>query len=100
MVKTPFRSMGRMCYADHKFKDVLDRYVLGIGLCELACSRGVPVVQHFIRWLVSSYCFDKTKPMGSVDKMPALLSLNKAEYAEPTSEARYDFEKAFDITVE
>lgn len=99
MIKTPFRAMSRMLYTDTKYKNCLDRYVFGSGLCELAVSRGVPIVQNFVLWLITQYSFNETRPLGSVDKTAALLSTNQSAYAEPDVQARYDFEAAFGITI-
>lgn len=98
MVKTPERAIARLSYCDSKFSSCLERYRLGIGLCELAVNSGVPMLQSFSLKLINDG--KKAKPLGSVDKMPARTSGNDSSVRNIPLETRLDFEKAFNITVE
>lgn len=93
MVKEPVRTISRMCYADSKFEPALHRYVCGVGLCELAVNSGIPITQALALWLIS----EGSRPLGCVDKYPALNSGNDVEYKDIHPITRTDYEVAFGI---
>lgn len=95
MVKEPLRSISRLQYAPSLYARVVDRYMAGVGLCELACSQAIPVTQWLALWLIS-----QGRPLGSVDKIPALSSGNDSSYCEPDMVTRVDYEVAFGITIQ
>jgi len=99
MVKAPFRTMSRMSYSDIKYKDAINRYISGIALCELAFSRGIPIVQDFCSLLLSKSGL--SRPVAGVDKFPARLSGSRfIRTTEILSCTREDFAVAFDIPIE
>lgn len=98
MVKSPIRSMSRLSYCDSKFYKCASRFRLSTGLCELAISSGVPVMQALSLYILSTA--GTTKPLGSVDKIPAKHSGNLSEVKNISSETRCDFEMAFGITID
>jgi uncharacterized protein YacL (UPF0231 family) len=97
MVKDPWRTMARMSYCETKFERCWQRYLTGIALCELACDRGVPILQAWCIFLMSKA--NLSRPIGSVDKYPARLSrtvvISPSE-VDPTT--REDFSIAFGVT--
>lgn len=96
MVKDPIRTLSRMSYADAKYALCRQRYVLGISLCELAVSSGVPMLQSFCLRNLNS----KAKPLGSVDKYPAKVASQKhLELQDISLETRTDFAEAFGISL-
>lgn len=100
MVKTPFRAMSRLCYTDKLYpQDALRRYYGGLGLCELAVSAGVPMLQSFALWLISQS--RGSRPIGGINKVVA-KSINPGSLTvkEISLETRLSFEKAFGYSVE
>lgn len=97
MCKNPLRSLSRLQYCDSKFKNCLDRFRLGVGLCELAVSSGVPIMQMAALYCIGSA--ESGKPLGSVDKYPALNSGNNSEVRRINPITRDDFATAFGIGV-
>lgn len=93
MVKEPRRALSRIQYGDSKFLRVADRFLVGLGLCELTTYSGIPILQELASYLVSL----KAKPLGCVDKSPALASGNKTEAKPIEWITRVDFERAFSI---
>lgn len=97
MVKDPYRTMSRICYCGEQYSQCLDRYVTGVGLCELAISSQIPIVRNFVIMLMSKYL---AKPLGSVDKMPARLSGNVViDLNDIATSTRAQFELAFGISI-
>lgn len=99
MVKTPLRALSRACYSDKPLtpKSVL-RYYRGLGLCELATSSGVPILQALaVKFLLLS---QGARPLGSVDKVYA-KSMNQGgiEYTPVTTTTRMSFALAFGISI-
>jgi len=94
-VRKPFRVMSRCSYTTYEYLRVLDRYLAGVGLCELAVNVGVPMLQAWSVFLILQSHFNK--PLGCVDKIPARLSMNTITIADVTPEARADFAVAFGI---
>lgn len=93
MVKEPARTISRMQYCDARYIDVIKRYARGVGLCELAVNSGVPITQAIALWLI-----DKgEKPLGCVDKSPALYSGNDVGSKPIHSQTRCDYEVAFGV---
>lgn len=94
MVKDPIRTLSRMSYTDAKFARCRDRYVMGISLCELAVSSGVPMIQSFCLRNLGI----KAKPLGSIDKYPAkVASQSEIGLSAISEETRSDFTEAFGI---
>lgn len=95
MVKEPIRTIARMSYADARFAQAYKRYTAGVGLCELAVNSGVPITQALSLWLIS----EGDRPLGCVDKYPALNSGNDVETKPVPYTTRVDYEAAFGISV-
>lgn len=93
MVKDPHRTISRMQYSDSKFLQCPGRYMAGVGLCELAVNSGVPILQALSCLLIM-----QGRPLGSVDKFPALYSGNLSEVKPIHWQTRIDFEYTFGIT--
>lgn len=100
MVKKPLRALSRVCYTDKKLdeKTVL-RYYRSLGLCELACSAGVPILQTLAVRLLE--LAQGARPLGNVDKVWA-RSMNQCEirFKPVTRDSRLSFERAFGIAPE
>lgn len=97
MCKAPFRTMSRMCYCDTKYANAIHRYITGIALCEMAVSRGIPVMQDFCKLLLSKG--ELKRPIGAVDKFPAKLSGTVDIRVEAIhAVTREDFSVAFGVT--
>jgi hypothetical protein len=97
-IKNPIRAISRAMYCDGKFSHCLDRYLTGLGICELAVYAGVPIMQAWALRLISDGGLKR--PLGSVDKLPA-LSVNKGEISIGSIEmsTRRSFESAFGFDV-
>lgn len=96
MVKEPIRAMSRACYAPYEYVKIIERYLAGTGLCNLACYSGVPVLQAFALRMIE--LSGQARPLGSVEKDAALNSQTKRSVIQPvTDEARADFEISFGI---
>lgn len=98
MVKTPVRAMSRMAFAERRYIGISDRYMAGVGLCELACAMGVPVLQahccRVLSWVTHS------RPLGSIEKAPAQDALvGELSILPVLDETREDFELAFGISI-
>lgn len=99
MVKTPLRYLSRAAYTDKFFTEkTLLRYYRSLGLCELAVSAGVPILQTFALRLLE--LAQGARPLGNVDKVQA-RSFNQAEirFQPVTMQTRLSFEIAFGISV-
>ena len=94
MVKEPLRTLARLQYADDQYIPIWQRYLTGVGLCELATNSGVPITQSLAKLLISL----SQKPLGSVDKNPALHSGNVSIEKTILEVTRIDYEVAFGIT--
>lgn len=97
LVKEPFRSMSRISYTDAKFANCIDRFMSGIGLCELACNSGVPILQSMALWILTVSGHEK--PLACVNKNPAASIGNEPVVADITLQAREDFEVAFGVPI-
>nr|WRQ65256.1 RNA-dependent RNA polymerase [Tolivirales sp.] len=95
MVKEPARSLSRIMYSDIRYMRIYERYLTGVGLCELAVSSGVPITQALALRLASL----SNRPLGSVDKYPAKHSGNLSEVKRICMQTRVDYEYAFGIPV-
>lgn len=97
-VKDPLRTMSRTTVCPSQYTKCLNRYMSGIGLCELASNVGVPILQAWSLRLLFDSGFDK--PLGSVDKQFALFTdLEKIEITNIDFETRLSFQEAFNITI-
>lgn len=94
MTKEYKRSMERLCYAPIQYKNCIDRYLSGIGLCELATYSGIPVMQSFALRLLQ---IAHVKPLASIDRIPAAQSGNKVMFKPIADITRSDFELAFGL---
>lgn len=96
-VKAPIRTMSRSTICPSQYIYCIDRYLAGIGLCELASNVGVPILQNFsLRLLVDS---GFTKPLGKIDKNFALYTnLPIIEIQQIDYTTRLSFENAFGIS--
>lgn len=95
MVKNPKRTLSRISYADSKYVNCRERYLLGTNLCELAVSSGVPMIQSFCLRNLSN----KARPLGSVDKTPAKIASQESLMVRPINDqTRDDFHVAFGIS--
>jgi len=97
-VKDPIRTITRSSYCRAEYYKCLGRYLCSIGLCELAINSGVPVLQSWAEFLISSGGL--VKPLGSVDKIPAQLAGGVSRLQPITDQARSDFEVAFGISIQ
>lgn len=98
MVKSPMRALSRIAYTDKKLdeKTVL-RYYRSLGLCELAISAGVPLLQHLSLRLLE--LAQGARPIGGVDKTLAKsMNQDKIAYAEILMSTRFSFQAAFGIS--
>lgn len=97
-VKEPFRTMSRCTVCPSQYSKSLDRYLAGIGLCELASNVGVPILQAWSLRLLFDSGF--TKPLGSIDKTYSLYVDEELIKINPISnETRQSFFNAFNITI-
>lgn len=96
-IKTPIRSMSRSTVCPSQYIKCIDRYLAGVGLCELASNVGVPILQTWaLRMLVDS---GFTKPLGKVDKNFALYTdLPTIEIQPISNKTRLSFFDAFNIS--
>jgi hypothetical protein len=95
MVKEPRRTIARLQYCDEKFAVAYKRFARGVGLCELAVNSGIPITQNLAIWMIS----EGDRPLGCVDKYPALDSGNDIEIRDVHTVTRTDYEYAFNISV-
>jgi len=98
MVKSPMRALSRIAYTDKKLdeKTVL-RYYRSLGLCELAISAGVPILQHLALRLLE--LAQGARPLGGVDKtMAKSFNPGRIAYAEILMSTRYSFQAAFGLS--
>lgn len=100
MVKKPLRTLSRVCYTDKKLdeKTVL-RYYRSLGLCELAGSAGVPILQTLALRLLE--LAQGARPLGKVDKVWAKsMNQGRIRFKPVTRDSRLSFERAFGIAPE
>jgi hypothetical protein len=97
MCKTPARAISRICFAPYQYKQALGRYRAGIGLCELASNRGVPILQSIALSMLSMS--DLVRPLACVDRYPAAMSGNDVGVSDIPLQTRLDFQTAFNINV-
>lgn len=96
-VKSPFRTMSRTTVCPSQYINCIDRYLSGIGLCELASNVGVPILQAWSLKLLFDSGF--TKPLGSIDKSYSLFVNEELITINPISEdTRQSFSMAFKIS--
>jgi len=99
-VRKPERVISRFPYTDSKYKNCASRYLLGKALCELSQNRGVPMLQEYCLSIIRDNL--KHKPLGCVDKVPALNATQEKrgiEVERITLEDRLHFERTFNIPV-
>lgn len=97
-VKNPIRSLSRNTVCPSQYINSLDRYLSGIGLCELASNVGVPILQQWSLRMLSDSGF--AKPLGKVDKNFALYTnLEVIKIEEISISTRLSFQEAFGISI-
>jgi len=96
MVKEPIRTLSRLQYCDVRFMPIVDRFLAGVGLCESAVNSGIPITQSIANLLA----LRSSRPLGSVDKGPALSSGNLIQHKMIQPYTRTDYERAFDISIQ
>lgn len=95
MIKDPIRTISRALYTSEQHRRCLDKLLSASGLCELACNQGIPILQEFALFLLRSGNF--SKPLQSIDKIPACRSRNVVRILKIKSETRDQFSRAFGI---
>lgn len=101
MVRTPWRAITRASYTTHQYRSTgWYRYLKSLGDCELACNRGVPILQQFALALIRASNGFKALP---VESLPYELRVRMNRERDPgplpiTDEARFTFQRAFDIS--
>lgn len=95
MVRAPLRAISRARYTDFDWPN-LQRYLTSLGLCELACNSGVPVLQQFAIYLLSKGAYQR--PVAKVDREHAAVE-DAISIRPITATARMDFEIAFNMSV-
>lgn len=99
MVRKPFRMAGRIQYTQYSLNDVkVKHYLTGLGLCELASNKGVPVLQDLAIRIIQ--IGDYKKPLKIVKDEGNLFSKGIAQVLPVTLEARTDFAEAFGVSVQ
>ncbi len=96
MVRKPSRVIGKACLMIGPYKNAINRWLMSIGLCEMALSKGVPILQEFSLALIT--LANGARPLDNVGNYssryePAL------DIMEITPEARESFERAFNISL-
>lgn len=96
LIRDPSKVIGKCALMLTDYSRSVNRYVSSISLCELALSRGVPILQHFALALMT---------LGKCSRPLDRLRFHRATY-EPTLtidpidyQTRISFEEAFDISV-
>lgn len=97
MVKEWKRDVSRSSVCPAQYAKAADRYLAGTALCALAVNTGVPILQTWaLRRLIDSKL---TRPLGSVDKFPALDADNaEVKIDNITDETRISFARAYNIS--
>lgn len=99
-VRKPERVISRFPYTDSKYINCASRYLLGKALCELSQNRGVPMLQEYCLSIIRDNL--NYKPLGCVDKVPALNATQEKrgiQVEKITMEDRVHFERTFNIPV-
>lgn len=96
LVRDPLKTIGKSQLMLSNYSRSVQRYVASIGLCELALSSGVPMMQAFALKLIAlsngARPLDQAKIYRS--KFEPSLTLQPVEY-----HSRLSFERAFNISV-
>lgn len=92
MVRDPIRTISRSSYTGLNVENCLDRYLAGLGLCELAANPGVPILQEFALKLIERSNF--ASPTTAA-RQHNLIDPKPSQYRPVTQENRANFEKAF-----
>jgi len=96
MVREPMRLISRatVCIENYTGDQLRDWYA-GVGLCELSCNAGVPVLQSFARFLMRC----SSKPMYNIGRDFEYHRI-KGNFSDViTDEARVTFYQAFKMDV-
>jgi hypothetical protein len=97
MTKEPARSISRLCFTDIQHLPSLDRFLAGIGLCELAIASGIPVMQSIATSIIMQS--NLNSPLASIDRIPAAKSGNKVAIRPISDITRSDYDIAFGISI-
>lgn len=92
MVRDPIRTISRCSYTGLDVENCLDRYLAGLGLCELAANPGVPILQEFALKLIEQSNF--ASPTTAA-RQHNLDEFKPSQYCPVTHDNRANFEKAF-----
>jgi hypothetical protein len=101
MVREPTRAISRTKYTTHHYKGVgWYKYLSSVAECEIACNRGVPIMEAYARALKRLSNGYKTLPM---DSLPYELKIRMNFEKDPgpmeiTEDARLTFDRAFGIS--
>lgn len=99
LVKEWQRDISRSLVCPAQYAKSPNRYLAGTGLCGLASNIAVPILQAWSLRRISDSGL--TRPLGSVDKYPALDVNSHAMYIDSIDmDTRLSFARAFDITPE
>jgi len=97
-IKDPIRTISRSTICPSQYIKCLDRYLAGIGLCELASNVGVPILQAWSLRLLYDSGFNK--PLGSINKEFSLFTnLDQIKITDIDFQTRLSFQDAFNISV-
>lgn len=97
-IKNPIRCISRNTICPSQYYKSLDRYLAGVGLCELASNVGVPILQPWAIRMLNDSGF--VKPLGKVDKTFALYTnLEVIEIKPISNKTRLSFQEAFGISI-
>lgn len=95
--RNPLRAISNQCIS-RKGYDArgMMRYLAGVGLCELHCSSGVPVLQEHALQLVG---FHERPIIDGEIKWKMRMKGHSSSASEVTDVARITFERAWDIPI-
>lgn len=96
LVREPHRLLARSAYVQQDYRN-WGRYLSSLGLCELACSPGVPVLQQF--GLMLLHRSGLSRPLGAMHKHRT-VDMPDISIKPVSMSSRISFERAFGITVE
>ncbi|APG76637.1 hypothetical protein 2 [Wenzhou tombus-like virus 14] len=97
MVRDPIRAMSRAAYTSIEMtKDLLPRYLSGLGLCELSANSGVPILQSFALHLITKG--DSSSPTTAVDRYPYAFE-EDLRVIDVSYQTRHSFELAFGMSI-
>jgi len=100
MVRNPTRVLERVGWVIGAYpKSYLERWVKSVGLCELACNRGVPVLQELAVKLILCGRGRYLVTDRHIAAKALQHSVERTKPTEVTMSARFSFERAWGLTV-